>query len=269
MSDTNYFLGRGEAWLGKRDTNGNVSDFDYPLPEIEELTISFATEEATHDSKRASLASQDLKVVTKIAATGKMVTSMHQADMLALFSFGGSLAVAGGSFLAGSNAFPSGITAGQRLPIPNGRKDISSLVIKDSAGSPVTLTLNTHYSIEDAAAGVIKFLNVGGFTQPFTAAGTEGAGTKVAMMTTRVYERWLLYKGINVADGDKSCILNAYKVQIDPTKDIMLIAGGNDVNKYEISFAILKDTTKTATSTSSQYIDYKEASIGLDQTAVA
>lgn len=264
MSDTNYYYGHGEGWLGVRNSSGIVTDFDIPLPEMDELSLSFATEKVEHTSKRQSLSAKDLSVVSMMSGNGKMVCSVHSTDLLKVYLFGTTATVVGGAFIAANAIFPTGVSVGDRLPIPGGRKNISSLVIKDSAGSPATLTLNTHYQIEDADAGIIKFLNLAAFTQPFTAAGAEGAGSAVGLLTQRVYERYLRFKGINLADGDKSCIIDLYKIQIEPAKEWTLLSSGNEPNKYEIGFELLKDTTKAISATLGQYGDYKEASAGLD-----
>ncbi len=266
MSDTNFYYGHGQGWLGRRNSSGNVIDFDIPLPEMDELTITLATEKVEHMSKRESLASKDLSIVSSMSGTGKMVVSVHEPDLLAMYLFGETSSVTGGSFLAANAIFPTGVAVGDRLPIPGSRKHISSLVIKDSAGSPVTLTLGTHYTIEDADAGIIKFgpSSISGFTQPFTAAGTEGASTAVGLLTTRQYEKWLLFKGINIADGDKACIVDLYKIQIEPAKEWMLLNSGNEPNKYEIGFELLKDSTKSSTSALGQYGNYREPAAGLD-----
>lgn len=258
-----FYYGHGEGWLGTRNSSGVVTDFDLPLPEMDELTVSIATEKVEHMSKRASLASKNLSVVSSMSGTGKMVVSVHDPDLLKIYLFGNKSAIAGGAFLAAAAIFPSNISVGQRLPIPGNRKNISSLVIKDSAGSPATLTLGTHYTIEDADAGIIKFgpSSLAGFTQPFTAAGTEGAGTAVGLLTQRQYERWLRFKGINIADDDRSCIVDLYKIQIEPAKDWTLLNTGNEPNKYEIGFELLKDDTKLPSATLGQYGDYKEATV--------
>jgi len=266
MSDSNFYYGHGEGWLGTRDANGNVSNFDIPLPQMDELTITLGTEKVEHISKRYSLASKDLSVVSMMSGTGKMVCSVHSPDLLAMYLFGETSTVTGGAFVAANAIFPTGVAVGDILPIPGGRKHISSLVIKDGAVSPVTLTLGTHYTIEDADAGVIKFgpSSISSFTQPFTAAGTEGSSTAVGLLTQRQYEKWLLFKGINIADGDKACIVDLYKIQIEPAKEWMLLNSGNEPNKYEIGFELLKDSTKSATSALGQYGNYREPAAGLD-----
>lgn len=264
MSDTNFYYGHGEGWLGTRSALGNVDNFDIPLPEMDELTITLATEKVEHISKRASLASKNLSVVSMMSGTGKMVCSVHEPSLLAMYLFGETSTISGGTFVAANAIFPTGIAVGDIMPIPGGRKHISSLVIKDSAGSPATLTLGTHYEITDAAAGLIKFLSLGSFTQPFTAAGTEGASTAVGLLTQRQYERWLLFKGINIADGDKTCIVDLYKIQIEPAKDWTLLNSGNEPNKYEIGFELLKDSTKSESSPLGQYGNYREPSAGFD-----
>lgn len=260
MSDTDYYFGHGEAWLGTRTSAGAVSSFDIPLPEIDELSFSIATEKVEHMSKRASIASKDLSIVKSVALNGKIVCSVSTADLLKMYLYGNKLTIAGGSFIASAAIFPSGIAVGDILPIPGGRKNITGLSIVDSTGSPVTLTLGTHYEITDAAAGLVKFLDVtsNSVAQPFKAAGTEGAGTGVQLLTQRVYERYLRFKGINIADNDKSVIVDLYKCQIEPAKDWTLLNSGNEVNKYEIGFECLKDTNIVGTSVLSQYGNYKE-----------
>lgn len=258
MSDTNYYFGHGEAWLGVRNNStGVVTNYDIPLPEIDSLKISIATENVTHESKRQSVASDDLDIVRKITVTGEMVVAVHSPAMLAMYLYGSVTTIAGGSFIASAAIFPSGLVVGGRYPIPGNRKNISSLVITDSTGSPVTATLGTHYNV-DLAAGIITILDLTGLTQPLKAAGSEAAGSGVAGLTARQYERAMRFKGINIADNDRSYIVDFYKLQIAPASEWMLLNDGSDVNKYTVPFKVLKDTTKDPASENGQYFLAKE-----------
>lgn len=258
MSDSNLYFGHGEVWLGIRDQDtGLVSNYDIALPEVDSLKLSIATENVVHESKRESVASDILDIVRKITMTGEMVVATHTTQLLAAWTYGDQVTVAGGAFLAAAGIFPTGLVVGGRYPVPGGRKNLSSFTIVDSTGSPVTLTLGTHYTV-DLDAGIVTILSLTTLTQPLKAAGTEAAGTGVAGIKTRQFERGLRFKGINIADNDKSCIVDLYKIQIAPASEWGLLNDGSEVNKYTIPFKVLKDTARDPASEFGQYFFYKE-----------
>lgn len=251
-----YYYGHGQAWLGNRTAGGAVDNFDISLPEIDSLSVSLTKESIEHISKRNSLAVKDLKVTRYVSATFSMVVAQHTADLLALHLFGTKAARAGGTITA--EAFPSGIVAGDIMPFPGDRVKLSAFTsIVDSAGSPATLTDGTHYE-KDIDAGVAKFLDVSGFTQPFKLNGTEEAGTGVGLFKQRQYHKWLRFKGINLADSDAIVVVDLYKVDVEPANEWMLLNDGSDVNKYEITGELLLDTTKSSSATFGQFGRYAE-----------
>lgn len=81
--------------------------------------------------------------------------------------------------------------------------DVSAVVLTDSAGTPATLTLGTHYEITSAEHGIIKILSLGTLVQPFKAAYTYAAQGNITAFTAASVERGLLYQGINTQDGKK------------------------------------------------------------------
>ncbi len=253
QSDTNYFYGHGELWLGDRAADGSVATFE-SFAEIDELSISLASESITHMSKRSSIRVKDLDVVAGVSASGKFTTSIFTATALKTYFFGSSAAVAAGTITAVS--LGSGLAAGDIVKIPGDYRDITLTYIKDSAVSPATLVNGTDYEI-DLAAGMVKILNLGSYTQPFKITGTSSVGTGVGLLQTRKFEKYLRFKGINLADGDQSVTVDLYKVQIKPTKELSLLGTGNEPNKFEVEFEILKDTTKSTTATFGQLGDVK------------
>src|SRR5690606_17947621 len=135
-------------------------------------------------------------------------------DMLVAYLFGAKSSVTGGSF--SGKAFPSGIVAGDIMPLPDGITHASSIVITDSTGSPKTLTAGTNYRVSPSGS-TIYFDDVttgGTFAEPFKAAGTEAAGTGVGLLKTRTVEKALRFEGINVANGDEACVVDLYRVQL-------------------------------------------------------
>jgi hypothetical protein len=251
------YFGHGEAWLATRTAGGLASDFDVALPEINSLSIAIERETVEHVSKRTSIASKDLKVSRLMTMSGTINCSTHTKEMLALYLYGNVAADAGGTFTDVAFADTT-IVNGQIVPLPNDITHASSIVIKDSTGSPITLTLGTDYEIIDADAGLIHFLDISGHTQPYLASGTEGAGSSVGLLTQRVYEKWLRFKGINIADEDAVVIVDLYRVQFNPAAQWQLLNDGSDVNMYEIEFEALVDTTKAVDATLGRHGRYRE-----------
>lgn len=254
-----HYYGHGQAWLFPRTTGGEVDGTvatGLSLPEIDGIEINLAPEKVERMSKRDSMAFKTASFVKAVNGSGKIICSQHSMDLLALYFFGTKSAVAGGS-VSGA-AFPTGQVAGSLQVFPGDRTRLSTFTsIVDSAGSPATLTQGTHYAV-DNQAGVVKFIDVSGFTQPFKLNGTEDAGSEVAGMMSRVQERWLRAKVINIAESDNYGVLDVYRVQIDPASAWQLISDGNEPQKYEIGFQILKDTTKSSSDTGGQYFRYVE-----------
>jgi hypothetical protein len=254
-----HFYGHGQSWLFPR-TSGGVPDGTVAtalsLPEVDSVELNLETEKVEHISKRDALASKNVSVVRMVSGKGKIVCSQHSMDLLALYFFGTKSTVAGGA--AGGAAFTAGIVQNAIVPFPGDRTNLSTFTsIVDSAGSPATLVQGTDYLV-DNEAGVIKFLNVSGFTQPFKLNGTQDAGNQVAGITQRVQERWLRHKVINIAESDDYGVLDVYRIQIDPAASWQLLQEGGDVAKYEIGFEILKDTTKSSSAAGGQYFRYVE-----------
>lgn len=253
QSDTDYMYLHGECWIGDRAADGTVATF-ISLPEIDSLELAFNQESVTHVSKRQSMKVKDLDTVVMNSITGTLKFSTATADMLKQALFGAKAAVGAGTITAVS--LGTGLAVGDWVKITGDYRDITLTFIKDSAGSPATLVNGTDYQI-DLAAGMIKILNLGSYTQPFKITGTSGAGTGVGLLNERKGEKWLRFKGINVADGDNSVTMDIYKIQIKPTKALQLLASGNEPTTFEIEFEALKDTTKSTSATFGQMGDIK------------
>lgn len=255
MSD--HYYGHGEAWLATRTAGGLAGNFDVALPEIDLLTISPSRELVENVSKRTSVASKDIKATRMISLTGSLTVKSHTKEILAMGLYGNVAAVAGGTFT--DEAFDdTTIVNDQIVPLPNDITHASSIVIKDSTGSPITLTLDTDYEIVDADAGLIKFLDISGHTQPYVVSGSEAAGNAVGLLTQRVFEKWMRFKGINIVDDDKVCIVDLYRMQMEPISEWKLLNDGDAVNMYEIPFEALVDTTKAIDATFGRHGRYRE-----------
>lgn len=162
-------------------------------------------------------------------------------ENVAVGLLGKKVTTAGGSITA--ETAPSGLLVGSnwKLKYPNG----SSHVITDSAGSPATLTANTHYKVLDAKANIIEILNLASYTQPFKAAYTAAAVPVVTGLEGDDGDEYYVYCNLlntEPATTDQAIGLEIYRVQIDPTKLLALInaEGGS----FDIEATVLRDLTR-------------------------
>jgi len=126
-----------------------------------------------------------------------------------------------------NKAFPSGLAVGNIVPAPGGYTNIDTLALTDSAVSPASLSLGTHYT-QDLDYGLITIKSVGSFTQPFKATGeTIAEGETVSIMTKNLVEKFIRFKGINIADNDAKCSFDVYRASFGPTKVTPKDAGGD------------------------------------------
>jgi len=128
-----------------------------------------------------------------------------------------------------------------KLKYPNG----SAHVITDSAGSPATLTADTHYKVLDAKSNRIEILNIGSFTQPFKAAYTAAAVPVLTGLEGDDGDEYYIYCTLlntEPVTTDQAIGLEIYRVQIDPTKLLALInaEGGS----FDLEATVLRDLTR-------------------------
>ncbi len=118
---------------------------------------------------------------------------------------------------------------------------VSALVVVDSAGTPATLTLGTHYTA-DTDFGSIQFLDFTGLTAPYKASYTYGVATEIGIFTQPLPERYLRLEGLNTAQANAKVLVELYRVAFDPLKELSLIS--DEYNKFEMEGSLLADTTK-------------------------
>jgi hypothetical protein len=121
-------------------------------------------------SKRAKTGpnEQDMHLEVTRKLTGSLQMKEPTVANLVHILHGESATDTGASYTANA-ALPSGLVVGDIVHLPGDHVGISSLVLKDSTGSPVTLTLGTHYSLWDADAALVKILSLTTITQPIKA----------------------------------------------------------------------------------------------------
>ncbi len=253
-SDKLYLHGR--MWLSDRNsTTGKPGNF-VEMPDTVDLELNLETSDVEFVSKAEPIASLDLSIPYMIKGNGKMTVASSLGRVIANALYGTETAVAGGVFT--DQEFPSGISEGDILPIPGDRTHISSLVLTDSAMSPATLTLDTDYFLEDIDAGLVRFGDISTFTEPILASGEETAGSGVGVFQQRVVEKYLRFKGFNIADEDAIKVIDFYRIQMSPTASWKVLGDGGTVQQWEMAFKLLKDSMKPRDATFGQFARYRE-----------
>ena len=232
-----YASFQGRVYLGKRDAGGNPQEVRSP-GNVAELKLSLKTDVLEHFESQTGQRSLDHRMVKQKSATVNLTIEEFTKENLALALYGNHVTGAGGSVtdepLGG--AVP---TVGDRYFLAHPKVD--ALVLTDSAGTPATLILGTHYTV-DTDFGAVQFLDVSGFTAPFKASYTFGTATEIGIFTQALPERFLRLEGINTAQNNAKVLVELYRVAFDPLKEISFIS--DEYNKFELEGSLLADTTK-------------------------
>lgn len=166
-------------------------------------------------------------------------------DNMALALIGAVTQVVAGSAVVGYN-FPVGAKVGSVLAVPG--KNISAAALRDSAGSPITLSPATDYEL-DAFCGTFTLKAIPG-TQPYRADYTPGAFTKIAAMNQPAQEVYMRMDGINTDDGSR-VIVDIFRARLSPISGWDAIS--EDYVDFDMQSALLADTGRAANSADGQF----------------
>lgn len=155
----------------------------------------------------------DLTTITKGKSLGvEIQMSQFDKDMLSMALYGTASVVSGATVTA--EVFPA-VAVGDFVHLKH--PGVSSVILKDSAGSPATLTAGTHYSVDGAAHGRIKILNLASFIQPFKADYTYAAYANIAAFTAASVTKGIIFDGVNTANNNSPVRVFIPKIDFDPT----------------------------------------------------
>jgi hypothetical protein len=233
------FSGQGKLYIGTRDGSGNAGPFRY-VGNVKDFKFAMATTTLEHKESVSGQRLTDNRLITEKKTTLTGVLEEFNIDNLALALYGTKATQAGSTVTA--EVLPNPVAVGDyvrtKYPI------LSAVAVKDSAGSPATLTLGTHYEITSAKQGTIKFLNLASFTQPFKVDYTYGAHDHVPMFNAAPPERWIKFDGINTADSNKTVLVEFYRALLDPLSELALIQ--DDYGSLPLAGSALYDDLKAA-----------------------
>lgn len=235
-----YSYNRGHLWMGDAVAGDMPASYDVDIASLDSFEVTLTPAYVEHMNKQSTVALKDIKAVSEMTMTGKITCSQRQLAMLVKWLYGSSTTIAGGSFAA---------TAVKKNPVAVGditgvgKSGLSSVVVTDSAGSPVTGVLGTDYEL-DADAGLIKVLSISSLTtQPWKIAATEAAVTAVNFFQSPPALQGIKFLGKNITNSNQIELVELPKVQFSPSGAWAMLGDGNEVSKFEWDFEVLADTT--------------------------
>lgn len=134
-------------------------------------------------------------------------------DMLAVAMYGTSATIAAGTVTG--EVMPTMAVGGVYF---TRKPNISSVVIKDSAGTPATLVEGTDYTVDKADYGRITIKNLGTYVQPFKVDYANAQSFNLKPFSSGAVVRCLVFEGLSTADNSKVRV-TLPSVQFSPTNE--------------------------------------------------
>lgn len=235
-----YFSGQGNVFLADRDASGNPTFFRN-VGNVPALKLSLSTDVLDHHESQTGSRLEDLHLIKAKKAEIELTLENFSKENLKLLLYGTSSTVTGASVTnesLGTRAVGDIVSLLHPLT--------SALSVHDSTGSPLTLILNTDYSV-DLVGGMIKILNLGSYVQPFKVNYTYATQDVVPAFKQAQTERWLKFVGLNTANANNISYVDLYRVIFDPAADVNLI--NDDVSQFVLKGTMLYDSARDADAT--------------------
>ena len=233
------FSFQGKVFAGPRLTGGKPGALTW-LGDAPKCDISLQTENEERKESYTGNRLTSARLQKGNTATIALTLNWMTAKNLVFGLYGTELAVSSGSVTA--EALPT-VAVGDYVVLAHG--GISTVVVKDSAGTPATLVANTDYEVDSANGGTLKILNLGSYTQPLTVDYAYTDSADVTMFTSAPPERYLFLDGINTIDNSP-VRLRLYRTRFNPLSTLPLI--NDSFGTIELSGAVLYDDEAAADS---------------------
>lgn len=253
MSET-YHYGQGRVEVA---VLGGPGPLNYIwLGDVSELSITLGEEKFAHKESYSGKKAEVREIATGITASGSATLHTLDTANIARFTDGTASSQAAGT-VTGEDL--GTVEVGDVFQLAHFGP--SNVVVTDSAGSPATIAA-THYEYDEY--GALKFLtlpNSPAPTMPLKVAYSHKAYKSAVLLNGQRAELALRYKGINLAEGGKRCLVELYKVSPGLLQTLSLITNGNQLASAPVTFKPLLDTSKPANGPLGQYgrmvtIDY-------------
>jgi hypothetical protein len=218
MSTPIIYSGQGPVYIGTFNSTLGVLANERSIGAANRV-LKLSLERSTEKIKESDSGSRlDLaEYETEKSVNIELELQEFDSEMLALAMYGDDVAITGAAVSA--ETLPT-VADGGFYHTRNPK--ISLVTVTDSAVTPATLTADTHYRIDDAVAGRLKFLDTDGFTQPFKVAYTFANRTRIKPFSETFIIRGLIFDGKSTADGTRVRVFLP-RISFSPTADFDLL----------------------------------------------
>jgi len=243
----NYLkLLNNKLYLAARDTNGKPGKLQ-DLGDCPMFEMNFEAEYAENWTSQGRVKVRDASFPRKLDVSAKMTLKEATLQNLAFFTHGELQTRAGETVTL--EDFPATVAVGETHLLPGAAlpDDVSSVVIKDSQGTPATLVLNTDYTL-DADLGAIAILNLTGYTQPLQATYTTPSRSilSFARNAAAANEYWFVLIGENPNRGYEKTKLVLFRCRLTPGPLQLVDTESNEAaGSYELSLIPMADLCRS------------------------
>lgn len=235
-SATLLFSPQGLIMVGKRDETTGVAEKLMDLGNAPKLTVSLSTE--TEEIKDSTTGQRLPLARLEKSKSATIEIDLHSFDKRTLKLLLRAAPQVINSGTKTGETLPSGLVAGDIVKLEH--PFVSSVVVKDSAATPVTVEASK-YTV-DTGGGVIRILDATGFTQPFKADYAFDKAEVTAMFTQGKENYYLMFSGVNTARANEPVVCELYNIEFDPVENIDLIV--EEASKFTLKGSLLIDQTK-------------------------
>lgn len=242
-----YHYGQGKVEIAERLSGGALGDWEW-LGDVSELSVGLEDSSFSHRESYSGLKREVREIFNAVTASGSMTLHTLNTYIVALLMLGTATSQVAGTVTGESLGT---VTVGDVVQLAH--PGISSLVITDSAGSPVTIAA-THYEVD--AFGEIRFLTLPSSpapTMPLLAAYSYSSKKTGTLLNRQRKEYALRYRGVNLAEQSKPCEVMLFKVGMGLLQTLSLITSGEQLASAPVSFKPLADTARPANDALGQF----------------
>lgn len=244
-----FYKGQGRCYLVARDGSGNPGVMSYLGKTDNGVKVGLGTSTETRKESESGQALVDLRYETEKNVTVEFALREIDLDVWAKVMRGLKSTIAAGTVTA--EVLPT-IAVGDY--VRTAKPKISSVVMKDSTGTPKTLVAGTNYSIQDANAGSIKILDLtsgGPYVAPYKLDYSNALATNLNLLTQASVEYWFRFEGLNTLNGNALTLVELYRVQFDPPAEFEI--KGEAPALLSISGSALYDESKVSDTVLGQF----------------
>lgn len=239
-----YYSGQGIVLVATLDADNKPMGYRN-VGNVTDLGISVKTNTIEHKETSSGVRGIDLRLTTEINCTVKVGLESFNKENFAMALRGTSDAVTAGVVVdEPAKVYKGATTALENINLAA----FDSL--KSTAAIPVTYVKDTDYFVN---------LEVGSITIPATGAiATDDTGAGVSVVASYDFDGYdkvealnkpaqniaLRFEGLNTAEGNKPCVVEIFKFQSDPLKELSLI--NDKIGVMEVEGNALADLTRPA-----------------------